>query len=67
MLIVQFAPGATLVVGVQVPLFTTNSVLPVEIADRLSAAVPVLVTVTSWLPVAVPMVEVPKSSVTGNT
>lgn len=66
-LIAQLEVGARLELAVQLPPLTTNSVLPVLIADRFSDAVPVLVTVTFRLPVAVPIVEVPKDSAVGAT
>lgn len=67
MLMTQLVLGARLEPAAQVPPLTTNSVLPVLIADRFSAAVPVLETVTFWLPVAVPIVDVPNDSVAGPT
>jgi hypothetical protein len=60
--IVQLPPAAMLLLDVQLPPLTVNSVLPVEMPDRLSAAVPALLTVTDWLAAAVPTGDAPNAS-----
>lgn len=64
---VQLPAAAMLLVDVQVPPVATNSLLPVDMPDSASAAVPVLLTVTVCVAAAVPTVEEPKATEAGDS
>jgi hypothetical protein len=61
--IVQLPPAAMLLLDVQLPPLTVNSVLPVVMADSTSGVVPGLLRDTVCAVVAVPKVDSPKASV----